>query len=126
MGKRTATQTSSAATNKKAKLNPALSSVADAVKKSDHLPWGCRAMLIDLIQVTDMRLESHAQVVGMGIFAKNGVLGSGPMGPPFRGWAPLGSHGPHGNGLPSAPAGSIGCPNDAQQNAQIVQAITRP
>lgn len=68
MGKRTGTSSTAAA--KKAKLNPALSSVADAVKKSSHLPERCRAMLIDMIPFSlalpaDMRLESHSQVVGM-------------------------------------------------------------
>jgi septal ring factor EnvC (AmiA/AmiB activator) len=68
MGKRTGQTTS--ATAKKLKLDPALASVVDAIKKSGHLPERCRAMLIDMVPFSlalpaDMRLESQAEVVEM-------------------------------------------------------------
>jgi hypothetical protein len=70
MGKRANTQAPSKVAPKKPKVDPALASVIDAIKKAEHLPERCRSMLIDmmpfsLVLPSDSRLDVHTQVVGM-------------------------------------------------------------
>jgi hypothetical protein len=71
MGKRANNaQTASKATAKKTKVDPALATITDSIKKAEHLPERCRTMLIDMIPFSlalpaDTRLEFHNKVVDM-------------------------------------------------------------
>jgi len=67
MGKR-ANQTAGKS-NKKAKTDPVLVSIADAINQADHLPERCRAMLVDMLPfslsvASDKRHESQTWAVG--------------------------------------------------------------